>query len=272
MYDFFSLINLGVPFIGAAAVYALFNFLDRKASDAANHVVASWLKGRAYKRAELAGAMLHAFDALYRAPLFTLGSFIRSLSISVGVVFVWWSILFLGFPKGTVFTFVPIISWLIPVMVVSDYVSLFVVRKCLTMTKINLGVSILVAFGFGAVVVEIVIVTTNVVIQMIIGIFGFNASLVEVVSSLTSMDLWRAATSSGFDYFLAPALIVHLWLPIFLFGALSARVLDASLRAVGFARWFIRQGEDHPFDAIGITATVMVFVAIGVVQGIMRLL
>src|SRR5262245_36530760 len=57
-----------------------------------------------------------------------------------------------------------------------------------------------------------------------------------------------------------PASLVHLWLPLFLIGALLNSGLRAFFRTAGLAQRFIKHGDEHPFDAIGIVAAILVFV------------
>ena len=58
---------------------------------------------------------------------------------------------------------------------------------------------------------------------------------------------------------LSPAMIIHLWLPLFALSTLIARLVFWILRAVEKAQWFLKQGDAHPLKAIGIVATIIVF-------------
>jgi hypothetical protein len=59
--------------------------------------------------------------------------------------------------------------------------------------------------------------------------------------------------------FIAPAFIIHLWLPLFALSSLAVRLVFWIFRAVEWAQWFIQQGDAHPLKAIGIVATIIVF-------------
>jgi hypothetical protein len=50
------------PVVAASPIYALFKFLDKKASQAANRAVTAWLKGERYKRIDLMSAVVEGFD------------------------------------------------------------------------------------------------------------------------------------------------------------------------------------------------------------------
>jgi hypothetical protein len=57
----------------------------------------------------------------------------------------------------------------------------------------------------------------------------------------------------------APAFFVHLWLPLFAFGALSVRIIYPVFRFIEWAQWFLKQGNQHPLRAVGIVAAALVF-------------
>lgn len=277
MKDLSDLLGLGVPFIVAGAVYWLFSFLDKKASEAANRVVADWLKGRAFKREELGHALLLAFDHLYRAPLLTLRSFLRSAEISIGVTLMWWLAvaLYEHLPLRQADIALTTVLTIGPIIVGTDYASLFVIRKCLTMTAINLNISLLLAFAFGIIAVGIVLIAVTALANVIVGsMFGETAaqSLVSFITSGMWGSIVGAAEDTSALAIVAPSVLVHFWLPLFLMGALLAKGYDAFLRGVGLTTWFIRRGEEHPFDAIGLAATVIVFVAGSAVQVIIHVL
>ena len=67
--------------------------------------------------------------------------------------------------------------------------------------------------------------------------------------------------SRGRSIFLtmAPAFIIHLWLPLFALSSLVVRLVYLIFRAVEWAQWFLKQGDAHPLKAIGIVATIIVF-------------
>jgi hypothetical protein len=62
-----------------------------------------------------------------------------------------------------------------------------------------------------------------------------------------------------FSYTMTPALIIHLWLPLFVLSSLLVKLVIWIFRAVAWAQWFLKEGDAHPFKAIGIVATIIVF-------------
>jgi hypothetical protein len=67
------------------------------------------------------------------------------------------------------------------------------------------------------------------------------------------------AFSNIFLTLMSPALVIHLWLPLFALSTLIARLVFWIFRAVEWAQWFLKQGDAHPLKAIGIVATIIVF-------------
>jgi hypothetical protein len=84
-----QLLGLSGPFAAAAAIYILFNFLDKKASDAAKQAIAAWIQGENYKRPDLRMAVISGFDHLYGTPLLRLKTFVRSASLSVCAIIIY---------------------------------------------------------------------------------------------------------------------------------------------------------------------------------------
>jgi hypothetical protein len=64
---------------------------------------------------------------------------------------------------------------------------------------------------------------------------------------------------SAFITRMAPAFIIHLWLPLFAISSLFVKLVYLIFRAVEWAQWFLKQGDAHPLRAIGIVATIIVF-------------
>jgi hypothetical protein len=54
-------------------------------------------------------------------------------------------------------------------------------------------------------------------------------------------------------------LSVHLWLPIMALSLLASKVLVYVTQATRWTQWCIKQGRNHPFEALGYLAALMVF-------------
>ena len=133
MEELFKLIGLGVPFYLAAATYAVFFWLDSNASDEATKVISSWLHGRSHNKPDLGNLIISAFDRIYTSPLLTFRAFRRSTAISSIIWSLLWLVPTLVRSSYTDLDSTDFVIWstnLIAV-ILSDYISLFVVRKML---------------------------------------------------------------------------------------------------------------------------------------------
>lgn len=85
------------------------------------------------------------------------------------------------------------------------------------------------------------------------------SSLVNMVDDIS----WRII---DFTSALAlAALAVHGWLLLFAVGVVGVQALNLLMRLAGKTQWFLKEGSEHPLQAIGYVAagTVFVVAAIG---------
>jgi hypothetical protein len=68
-------------------------------------------------------------------------------------------------------------------------------------------------------------------------------------------------------FFIVPAFLVHLWLPLIFVGGSINSGLRVFFKGVRFAQWFIERGDNHPYEAIAMTASVLVFFCAVLLQG-----
>jgi hypothetical protein len=266
--EFFDLLGLGVPFYLAAATYAVFSWLDNNASDEATQVISSWLHGRSHNKLDLGNLIINAFDRIYTSPLLSFRAFRRSAAISSII----WLLLYFVPWAGRLYAlrqYNPI-PFDLPMLlqglilslfniVLADYVSLLFVRKFLTLARmypIRAGIAssmvgalvVVVSFIAFLYIGDIIVFFTNTWFREVM-----NWDIDVVVSAL------YLAFSNLFIRLMSPALIIHLWLPLFVLSTLAVRLIYWIFRAVEWAQWFLKQGYAHPFKAIGIVATIIVF-------------
>jgi hypothetical protein len=292
--------GLGASFVPAAIIYTLFRFLDKRASPAANGAVNAWMKGEHYKLLSLRDAVVEGFDHLYGTPLLSTRTFFRSAGISllaVGAYMLW---LFRHSVHSHEWTWWAVPGYILVAVIISDFISLFWVRRCLTLGRINLRLSVLLAL-IGAVIATLVIVSITAFLDgsasFLVGyLVGFGQVVLKeqlfekgeyfaiaamtmgalkegLISSIrlgwltlhliTDINLWHDVPS-----FIAPGLLVHLWLPLLLVSGTITRSLPVFFRTVSLTQWFIKHGDNHPFDAIGIVASTLVFVGAALWQSI----
>jgi hypothetical protein len=63
-----------------------------------------------------------------------------------------------------------------------------------------------------------------------------------------------------------PALATHIWLPLLAVAAASVKAANYFLWSVGKMQWFLRQGHEHPLEAIGYVAGGIVFILAAIVH------
>ena len=271
--EFFDLLGLGVPFYLGAATYAVFSWLDSNASDEATQVISSWLHGRSRNKPDLGNLIISAFDRIYTSPLLTFRAFGRSAVIST---IIWFFAFFLPwlaefirnwnpsqFPAEIEMNYTRILAFeqgfVLSTFIVADYVSVLFVRQFLEMARRHpirasvissiLGTSI-VAISFLVIMVMSLVSMDSVdpSIKMLL-----SDTLINLVINMIQTLLPRL------PFVMRPAFIIHLWLPLFALSSLVVRLIYLIFRAVEWAQWFLKEGDAHPFKAIGIVATIIVF-------------
>lgn len=264
-------LGLGMAGSLAGATYWLFNWLDRHASSEANKAISQWIKGEAYRRIDLGDAVVHAFDRLYTAPLFTLRAFGRSALISAvcfilpALLVVAWGVHHITEPRGWALTAVEL-GLALPIVILSDYASIFIVRRCLALSRHHLLGALILAFVAGVAIVFAVFLVVGWVTVLFINQYAAMATSDEfsrIFLILGLMGLIQAGALS-----VVSASFVHLWLPLMGLGLLALRLSYALFRAASWMQWFLAKGESHPLRAIGLVATVVVFAAAAVVTGL----
>jgi hypothetical protein len=259
--------GFAVPLMYAAATYGVFRWLDKKASGPAKSSISSWLQSIPTTNDDLGNAVLEMFNRIYTPRLLSFRAFARSaiFTILISCVF-----LFEASPQAHVIRTVresydALITTLFA-NVLSDYVSLFVVKFTLAHGKsapitasirgVTAGMSVVAGFA----VVQNMIVA---ILEMIhVPWFSFINQTVFNIMATFNEPFWLAL-------FLA-SLVVHLWLPLFLLSAWTLRGMEYLKLTIGLVQWFIKQGRHHPFEAVGYVASVIVFVSGAIVQYVWR--
>jgi hypothetical protein len=270
----FDLVGLGVPFYLGAATYAVFAWLDNNASDEATQVISSWLHGRSRNKPDLGNLIISAFDRVYTSPLLSFRAFRRSAVISIVVWLLLNLVSIIGqlaqmynlSLKGIGHLDKPLITvtiaMLLVVAVLSDYLSLFFVRRFLKLAQTRPIIASVMSSTSGLVVVAVCLLLLY--IAVLLATYWLNPHVLfhgaldqnSIINLLESLQFNLSYISTTV---LKSAFIVHLWLPLFALSSLVVRLVYLILRAVEWAEWLLKQGDAHPLKAIGIVATIIVF-------------
>jgi hypothetical protein len=268
-------LGLGSAFTFAVATYWVFMHLDRIASQDANRSINEWISGTRTIAFDARTAIFRVFDELYTYPLLRPRAFFRSARISAiySAAFIIGSLSFILALPGLPRFKAEMLLLIFAADLVSDYISLFVVRKWLTIVGLRpvlaLGLAPLIG-GFVIFVCYTIAYSIHFAIWTDGGVFpvflydwltGSHESpppLVEVEIRLRRVILLFYGVYAAF---MIPATFVYLWLPFMLLGIWGLRLFHLLIAAVSRTQWFIRQGSQHPYRAIGLVAACLVFVS-----------
>ena len=271
--EFFDLLGLGVPFYLGAATYAVFSWLDSNASDEATQVISSWLHGRSRNKPDLGNLIISAFDRIYTSPLLTFRAFGRSAVIST---IIWFFAFFLPwlaefirnwnpsqFPAEIEMNYTRILAFeqgfVLSTFIVADYVSVLFVRQFLEMARRHPIRASVISSILGTSIVAISLLV--IMVMSLVSMDSVDPSIKMLLSdTLINLVINMIQTLlPRLPFVMRPAFIIHLWLPLFALSSLVVRLIYLIFRAVEWAQWFLKEGDAHPFKAIGIVATIIVF-------------
>jgi hypothetical protein len=280
-----ELLGLSTPFIYTAATYAAFKYLDKRASAQAKRAISDWLQPLPYDKAAVASAMLEVFDKLFTRPLWGWRAMVRSTIFSLVMMLIYFYEKLLlpaygglatdawehfGGPnrRHMIFAVAEVVSPIVT-NIILDYISLFVVRRWLSVAGEKPMFALLSAWVVGALVIFLLYwVRDFVMIGGTIYFDGFGPHsfrdvLILLMGSFSSsLGLWAGyLTSNDYDVniLFVPAVAIHLWLPLFALCVLFLQVANALVTAIVKMQWFLKKGRDHPLEAVGFLAGAVVF-------------
>jgi len=252
--ELLKLLGLGTPFIYAAATYGLFHYLDERASGEAKEAISKWIRSTDYNREDISTTMVEVFDRFYTRPLFGWTAFLRSMLISIAVL----GIFYYEYAIHTEFRYpLELNKVTIPLLlsnIVSDYISIFAIRRALHYAGQRPVVSLLIAELVGSIIVFVLLMLRDIVtVYLMIGISALSAFIDHPYRAYLAYTSLQYGLNLSFT---APTLAVHLWLALFAFGLAFMRLLHYAARVAVKVQWFLDKGETHPLDAVGYVAAV----------------
>jgi hypothetical protein len=253
----------------AAATFGFFHWLDKKASPAAKKAFTRWLQPVPYDQKAIVRAGLELFDRLYTTPLLSVSAFLRS-SLFTTIMF---CIFLYEFTDPRMLNDIPLVDNVVPLLlgllinILSDYVSLFVVRRWLSAGVAKIRI-LLVGPAIGLIVVvlfqlmrDLIFLALSTIVQPSWTVV-FNPIVVVAVISMHFQigHEWFGTTLSAF--------VVHLWLPLLVLSIGLLKGLNYFRSGAVWTQWFLTKGRDHPLDAAGYVAAIIVFVTTVTLQRI----
>jgi len=269
MADLLKVLGLSTPAIYAAGTYGLFHWLDEKSSDEAKSTISKLLQPKDYDPFAISATLVEIFNRIYTPHLLSWSAFWRSalFTMCMFAIFLYeiyhghksnvdWSIVQMAL--GGDVQIVASLGFTAATNVISDYLSLFVVKHLLMTTKGKPLLALCAGPLSGISIVLLFNVVSNAALSLYLLILlrdewsqGYLALLYENIRGNIVNPEWLGLSVS--------ALIVHLWLPLFSISVGVLRLLNYLRQAVGWTQWFLKEGDRHPFEAIGYVAAIIVF-------------
>jgi hypothetical protein len=270
MDKFFDLLGLGTPFLYAAGTYAFFHWLDSNASQEAKAAFARLLDAKRYDATIISAAILDFFDRVYTYPLLTRRALCRSAFLTLFITAIYfYEVNILTSERevkvsGIIDTNVPLYTALwreyvasLIINICSDFISLFVARRWLSVAG-SRPIFALVASSLLFVVVIGISCFLRLMVLFFDLFFFFQGpfDLLEIFFSNSVLNLLLQPS-----LLLLPALAAFMWLPLLGLSLGLVRILVLLSPMVQKLQWAIKGGNDHPLDAAGYVAAVIVFLA-----------
>ncbi len=265
-----KLLGFTTPFVYAAATYGFFHWFDKKASGQAKGAIAAWFKPLPYDKTAVSQALVEIFDRVYTHRLFSLVAFSRSAAISSGMIAIVYfergALNYYGTFDGTIFKYSLFMMYSLSFTnIISDYASLFVVRRWLVRAAERPFMALWAGPLAGVCVVACAYLLQLLLFSLMGIVIGSHPSKV-VVGILSTYAIPRGAPQNT----VIAALAVHLWLPLFAVSVLVVQGINSFLWAARKMQWFLKQGQHHPLDAIGYVAAAIVFIVTAMAQAVWR--
>jgi len=248
---FLNILNHWPPVVYASLVWGLFWYLDRQASAQANKAISAWIRNKIVDRRDIQKIAVELFDSLYTVPLWGWRAMVRValLSAILGVVAA-----YQFYPYAFIFIRNSEIRSTVLAQIatnaVADYISLFLIRRWLTV-EVSVFFALLTAPVVGALVVIALYSIYDVSrFSLETWTFHFSYFVDNIIWWFGRINLpltMRAALT-------LPAMAVHLWLPLFAVAVMLVRTFNLGVAATRKMQWFLKGGAQRPLRAIGFVA------------------
>jgi hypothetical protein len=264
------LLGFSTPFVYAAATYLLFHFVDNRASTQAKEAISAWINSTQISKQKSSAVAVEIFDRIYTTPLWGWRAITRSLLFTtivtlLGVWHIYSAMYWLAFAVPTSLQ----IQWFqrLACNLAADYLALYLIRRWLIFGGDRPFIAALTGPLIGVAVLFVFYTATD-VLRFSIETWTFR----PIYFVQGGLHWIRTAIGMKFpgggsaEALLIPALVVHLWLPLFVVGVLIAQLVNYFFKASSWMQWFLKQGRRHPLDAVGYIAAIIVFIVTALLQ------
>jgi hypothetical protein len=264
--ELFRTLGIATPALYASTTFAVFQWLETNASTEAKAAISEWLRSKPTGHLAVGTAIIELFDRVYTPRLASWRAFLRSMSITVIISAILYYELYPPNPsvmplilRGDAVAIIILLGTIFS-NIISDYLSLFVVRYFLSAGRDNPFRAIWQAPLIGVGIVFALILLQNAFLSLwYSGHAGdWPATYARFLKESFSLPEWRA-------FMLAP-LVVHLWLPLMFLSIMAYRLLGPGKAGVVRIQWFLAEGRDRPLSAIGLVAAAVVLVGTAIFQ------
>jgi hypothetical protein len=256
MDKLFELLGIGTPFVYAGATYGFFHWLDANASDEGKKALARLISVKDYDPTNVSTSSIQIFDHIYTYPLFSWRAFLRSTSITLllSVIYIY------EFSRLSVLDPIYFVHALFA-NIVSDYVSLFIIRAWLERAAHRPIAALLLCSLIWVVVIALSFILRVIGVASALWVLDPQFPITDIHEVYRLVVFRNTDDNPLFDptFLFMPALIVFIWLPLFGVSLLAIRSINGLTATVGKVQWFLKGGEEQPLRAVGYVAAVIVF-------------
>ena len=219
-----KLLGFWPPVVYAFVVFSLFWMLDRNAAPHARNAISNWFVGPKYNKEDVAAVVLYVFDRFYTIPLLGSRAFLRSALLSTVVTLLVAIQLFpmlvrvvVEVPEMRQGIFEQLIT-----NILADYVSLFFIRRWLILG----GERPILALTTAPIIGILVVVLAYLIVD--VGSYSLETLTFNFSYIWDDFQNWYKFINNRRLRWalLVPALIVHLWLPLFALGVIVAQATN----------------------------------------------
>jgi hypothetical protein len=156
----------------------------------------------------------------------------------------------------------------------SDYFALFFIRRWLATRFQSPILSLLVGFAIGVCIVIFLGLVRRAALYKLLPIpdFSYFLYINRSDGGPSQMEILLDNISSAFHFVFGafgltiPATAVFIWLPLLAFGLLLLRAGTPASLVVAKVQWLLKDGKDHPLEAVGYVVGAVVFILAAVWQ------